>query len=283
MKSFIPLLIVPLFAASCNSKLAMNEDMQPVVSVGNKTLYKNELNENLQTGLSKEDSIIEAEHYIRTWINDALLYDVAVKNNNDKQYIDRLVESYRKSLLIYQYEEQLINEKLTKEFDSNTLLRFYEENKDKFKLDKPLIKGIFLKIPVNAPQIDEVRVWYKSVTPASREKMEKYSVHNAVIYDYFVTQWVNFNEVLNNWPAEYRDEVAFLNQNRYIEQRDSSFFYFLNITDFLLPGNNAPFEYAKPIVQEMLINQRRLEFLKRTEKDLYDRAIKKGEIKFYEE
>jgi hypothetical protein len=261
----------------------MNGGEQPIVSIGNKVLYKSELDEFFSEKLSKEDSIIKAEHFIRTWINDVLLYDIAAKNNSDREYIDRLVESYRKSLLIYQYQEQLINEKLTKEFNSQTLRRFYEENKDKFKLDKPLIKGIFLKIPVNAPQVDDVRVWYKSITVTSREKIEKYSVHNAVIYDYFVDKWVNFNDVLNNWPAEYRDEVAFLNQNRHIEQRDSSYFYFLNITDFLLQGDDAPFEYAEPIVQEMLINQRKLEFLKKTEADLYERAIKKGEIKFYKE
>jgi hypothetical protein len=145
------------------------------------------------------------------------------------------------------------------------------------------VKGIFLKIPVNAPQIDEIRTWYKSTNQASREKLEKYSVHNAVIYDYFVDQWVDFNELMNNWPVDNRNKDAFVNSNRYIEQRDSSYYYFLNITDFLLQGDISPFEYAKASIQEILVNQRKIEFLRKTEEDLYQRAIKRGEIKFYNE
>jgi hypothetical protein len=259
------------------------EDGDPIVRIGDKILYKSKLDESLPKGLSPEDSTIRAEHFIRTWVNDILLYNIAVKNNGDKENIERLVENYRKSLLIYQYQEQLINEKLAKEFDDQTLLNFYNANKDKFKLDKPLIKGIFLKIPADASQIDEVRVWYKSTTQASREKLEKYCVHNAVIYDYFVDQWLSFNDVMNNLPAEYRDEVTFLSNNKSLEQKDDAYYYFLNVTDYLLPGDNAPFEYAKAIVQEMLINQRKIEFLKKTEADLYERAVKKGEIKFYKE
>jgi hypothetical protein len=131
--------------------------------------------------------------------------------------------------------------------------------------------------------VDEVRVWCKSTTSASREKLEKYSVHNAVIYDYFVDKWVNFNDVINSWPAEYRKSVENLNRNVYVEQKDDAHYYFLNIQDFLPPGDNAPFEYAKPTVREMLINRQKLEFLKKTQEDLYKRAVKKGEIEFFKE
>jgi hypothetical protein len=283
MRLFISIAVVSLLLISCNSKLDVN-NADAIVKVRNKILYKSELKDNIPSGISSEDSILTSEHFIRLWINDVLLYDIASKNVYDKEKIERLVNNYRKSLVIYQYQEQLINEKLTAEIDNQTLLDYYNENKEKFKLDRPLVKGIFLKVPVNAPQIENVRTWYKSTTPDSREKMEKYSVYNAVKFSYFTDYWVDFNELMANCPLDYyNNQEAIISNNRYIEQRDSSYYYFLNITSFLLEGDNAPFEFAKPRIQELLINQKRIDFLKQTEKDIYQRAIKKGEIKFYNE
>ncbi|GHT26521.1 hypothetical protein FACS189432_01090 [Bacteroidia bacterium] len=246
-------------------------------------MYKNELDENISHELSPEDSILTAEHFIRTWINDALLYDVASKNIADKEQIERLVNNYRKSLVIYQYQEQLINEKLTKAINEQALLDYYQVNGDKFKLETPLVKGIFLKIPVNAPQMNEIRTWYKSTAPDTREKLEKYSLYNVVTYDYFVDQWMDFAQVAINLPSDFRNINAILSNNKHIERSDSSYCYFLNITDYRLPGDDAPFEFAKANIQEVLINQQKIEFLKQTEEDLYQRAVKKGEIMFYNE
>ncbi|MDR3218944.1 MAG: peptidyl-prolyl cis-trans isomerase [Dysgonamonadaceae bacterium] len=282
MRLIIPLVVVSLLAISCNSKLDVNGN-SAIVKVNGKVLYKSDLEENILSGLSQEDSIITAEYYIRTWINDVLLYDIALKNVYNEEHIARLVADYKKSLLVYQYQERLINEKLTKEINNEVLLDYYNHNKSKFKLDRPLVKGIYLKVPIGASNINEVRNWYKSTTQAAREKMEKYSIHNAASYDYFTDRWVDFEELMNNWPVSYQNEDAIVNHNKYIEQCDSSYCYFLNITDFLLRGDDAPFEFAKTSIEEMLVNQRKIEFLKKTEEDLYERALKRGEIKFYKE
>ena len=67
-------------------------------------------------------------------------------------------------------------------------------------MDKGLIKGLFLKIPVDAPGLTDVKKWYKSTDVASLEKIEKYSVQNATIYEYFYDKWVDFDEVMDNIP-----------------------------------------------------------------------------------
>ncbi len=36
------------------------------------------------------------------------------------------------------------------------------KNKELFKLENPLIKGLFIKVPLTAPQLNNVRRWYKS-------------------------------------------------------------------------------------------------------------------------
>ncbi|MDR0506196.1 MAG: peptidyl-prolyl cis-trans isomerase [Dysgonamonadaceae bacterium] len=275
------LAVLFLFSVACSRDL--EKEVVYIVKVNNEALTKEELNANIPPALSPEDSIVAAEHYIHTWINNILMYDVAAKNIADKKNIEQLVNNYRQSLTIYQYKEQLISEKLSKEIDNQSQFDYYEANKDKFKIDRPLIKGLFLRIPHNAPQIDKVKVWYKTISPTNISNIENYCVRNAVEYGYFVDNWVDFNELTLTWPENYRNQSDIVKLNKYIEQQDSKYYYLLHITAYLLPGDNAPFEYAKPTIKEILINQQKIDFLNKIEEDLYRKALDKGNITFYEE
>ena len=280
MRLILPLVIVSLFAVACTTKQS-EEVVLPVVKVGDRALMKADLDANIPRGLTPEDSTIAAEHYIRLWINDNLKYTVASKNITDKANIDQLVDNYRKSLVIYQYEEQLIAEKLSGKIDNQSLLDYYEANKDKFRIDRPLIKGISLKIPIDVPQIDKVKVWYKSLTPANIANIEKFCVRNAVGYGYFVDNWVDFDELTESWPTKHRDGNNVVKSGKYLEQKDDNYYYLLHITEYLLPEDNAPFEYAQATIKEILINQQKIDFLKTIEDDLYSKALNNGQIIFY--
>jgi hypothetical protein len=274
--------IVSFSTVSCEQKTAgVHKDA--IVQIGDKILTREELRENIPSFLNPEDSILATEHYIKVWISDNLLYNVAQKNIIDQDNIELLVENYRKSLIIYQYQEQLVSEKLSKEISDETLLDYHKNNKDKFKLDRSLIKGLFLRVPVDAPQIEQIRIWYKSVSPASLVNIEKYSLQYSANYDYFFDNWIDLGELMNKWPIGNINEPNYIKSNRFIEQKDDKYYYFLHITDFLLPGDDAPFEYAKSTIKEILVNQKKIEFLRETEADLYKKALGSGQIIFYHE
>ncbi|MDH8701265.1 hypothetical protein M2138_000606 [Dysgonomonadaceae bacterium PH5-43] len=281
MRLIYILVILSLLAVSCKRETANKVDS--LAKVGDKYLTIEELSASLPKYSNPEDSVLAAENFIKTWIIDNLIFDVAEKNIVNKQTIDYLVNNYRKSLVIYQYQEQLVDEKLSKEIENDEIISYYEANADKFQLDRPLIKGFFLKIPIDAPNINQLRVWYKSNSPSSIEKMEKYCIQNATSYDYFVDSWVDFIDLMDVWPVDYKNESDVIRNNRYLEQQDANYYYFLNIKDYLLPGDNAPFEYAKSTVKDILINRKKIEFLRKTEEDLYNKALKSGQIVFYNE
>ncbi len=277
---YIFILLSLILLSACKGK---KENSDIIVEIERNILTRDELESSIPKGLSKEDSVIFSENYIRSWMRDILFYDIASKNVSGKEEIDRLVENYRKSLIIYQYKDQLVNEKLSKDINPEEVRKYYEENQGKFHLDKILIKGIFLKIPAEAPQIDAVRSWYKSSSPEAIDNIEKYSVQNAVIYDYFYDNWVDLYEVIDNIPADFSNPVSTIQNKKQFELKDSSYYYFLNIKEYLLPGNDAPFEYAEQTIKEILINQKKMEFLKDLEDNLYNAAQKKGLIKYYNE
>ena len=261
------------------------DDADVLVKVKDRTLRRSEIKQQIPRGLSSADSMLLAESLERKWVKDALVYDVALRNleGEDKAEVDKLVEEYRHSLIRYRYQEQLIKERLSSEFQESDMLSYYEENQKKFVLDKALVKGLFLKIPVDAPGLVDVKGWYRSTSEASLEKIEKYSVQNATIYEYFYDKWVDFDEVMDNIPINVSNPNAFLKANKYVEVADSSYCYLLNIKEYLPSGSVEPYDYASSHVTEMLVNQRKVEFLKKFEDELYNDAIRSGDVEFHSE
>ncbi|OAV72048.1 hypothetical protein Barb6_01285 [Bacteroidales bacterium Barb6] len=248
--------------------------------VGERTLTLSEVTDMIPKGTEPADSLIIAESIIKKWVKDALIYDVALRNlSEEKTEINRLVEDYRRSLVRYRYQERLIKEKLASDIRESEKLTYYEVNRKDLILDRSLIKGLFLKVPVDAPGLSEVKEWYRQSSESTLEKIEKYSVQNAVIYDYFYDRWVDFDDIMSNIPLRMSDPVTYLKTHRTVEVSDSSFCYLLKINEYVLPGSESPYEYASQRIVEMLTNQRKVTFLKEFEDDLYNDAIRQGKAR----
>lgn len=281
MRTGIYILSGLLVLGSC-SKNTTTEQKGTLVKINERTLTKEDVLSVLPKKLSSADSLLWAESYIKQWVKDNLVYDVALQNLDDdnRAEIDRLVDSYRRSLVRYRYQEQLVHERLSANITDEEKRKFYDENQDQFVLDHSLVKGLFLKIPIDAPNLDEVKKWYRSTSEASIEKIEKYSVQNALVYDYFYDKWVSFDEVVANIPIKVTNETEFLRTHSFVETADSSYCYLLNIEEYVAKGKIAPFEYANTQISDMLVNQRKVQFLKNFEEELYNDAIRDGNVVF---
>ncbi|MDR1937380.1 MAG: peptidyl-prolyl cis-trans isomerase [Tannerellaceae bacterium] len=275
--SFFSLVAFAVLLGACKHTPSLQTEV--LAKVKDRTLNRAGVERIIPKGISSTDSLLIAENYIKKWVKDALVYEVALRNlGDDAAEINQLVEEYRNSLFRYRYQERLIKEKLSADIRITDRINYYEENQKKFILDKGLIKGLFLKIPINAPGLTDVKTWYKSSSVESLEKIEKYSVQNAIFYDYFYDRWVDFDDVMANIPIHISNTNNFLRNNKTVELSDSNYCYLLNIKEYLPMGSVAPYEYAEPQVVEMLINQRKMEFLRNFENELYQDAIKRGDV-----
>ena len=268
--------------SSCKNEGAKADLSQmPIATVKDKTLYKSEVTDVIPRGTSAEDSTIIAETYVQSWIKEQLMYDKAAQNIVNKDEIDELVEDYRKSL-INLYQERLLKEYFSKKITDEELQSFYEKNKTQLKLKENIIKGLYLKVPINSKELSTFQKWYKQSSDVAKENIEKNTLQNAVNYEYFYDKWVNFNDVAENMPLLITSGSQFLQTNRSVEVRDSAFVYLLNIKEYKLEGNEAPFEYIKNQLTEIYIEQQRTSYLNKVQEDLYNRAISDNEIKFYD-
>ena len=254
----------------------------PLVEVSGEFLYKEDLQAALPLNISKDDSVLFAEHYIRNWIEDALLFDKAEGNIPDNDKISKLVENYRRALIMPTYQEELVNQKLANDISEEEINAYYEKNKELFRLDNPLVKGLFIKVPLSSPDLGNVRVWYRKNNQDVIEKLEKYSLRNAVSYDYFYDRWTSVPDVAAKIPLKVLDTDAnYLDKNRNVEVKDTAFCYFLHIEDFLGKDKQKPLDFARDEIKEILINLKRVEFINKVKEDLYQRASDRNKIIYY--
>ena len=254
----------------------------PLVEVANKFLYEEDLRLAMPLNLSKEDSVLFAEQYIKTWVEDVLLFDKAEGNIPDNDKIKALVENYRKALIMHVYQEELVNQRLAGEISDEEIADYYEKNKTLFVLEEPVIKGLFIKVPLQSQGLADVRRWYKRNSQDAIEKLEKYSLKHAVTYEYFNDQWKMVKDMASVIPSkDLKSDAGYLDKNRNVELKDTAYHYFLHVEDYLGEGKVKPLDFAKEEIKEILINLKRVNFIERVKDDLYQDASEENRINYY--
>lgn len=253
----------------------------PLVQVGDNYLYMEDVMAVTPPGISEKDSAEMADRYIKNWIDDMLLYAKAEGNIPDDAGINELVNSYRRELITHTYIEQIVSQEVENLIPDSEVEEYYNENKDAFLAVEPYIKGLYIKVPKTASGISQVRQWYKDGSERSVDKIEKYGLRNAVDYEYFYDRWRSVNDFFLRLPTDADKEKNNIGKNKNIELSDSAFYYFLHIEDCLGKGEILPLEYAGKDIREIIMNNKRVEFITKMKKDLYDEACDNNDIKYF--
>ncbi|MBQ8674077.1 MAG: peptidyl-prolyl cis-trans isomerase [Bacteroides sp.] len=280
MRNICVLLCFCLLCGACREEYD-HKGKTPLAELKGNFLYQEDLLAVLPKHLSPTDSLAFAERYLRNWAEDVLLYDKARRNIQNDAEIERLVANYRKSLIMHTYRQALIHQKLADQLSEEELLAYYDKNRELFKLEHPLMKGLFIKVPLKSPDLSLVRRCYKSDEQEAVEKLEKYSLKHAVKYEYFYDKWLSLKEVLDWLPLKVADAEGYIEKNRQVELKDTAFHYFLNVTEFRAQGEQEPFESARAQVADILLNLKQVDFMNLVKQDLYRQAVEDEEIKYF--
>ena len=138
-------LLILLSLLSCQRQKQVE---QPIAQVFESKLYRSEIKEFVPNNISQEDSAIMAQNYIRNWITQKLLLHKAIENlSGEESKIQKQVEDYRASLLIYNYKQKLIDQKLEDEVNDAEIEDYYQKNQKNFVLSTPIVKALFFIVP----------------------------------------------------------------------------------------------------------------------------------------
>lgn len=251
-----------------------------VAELGPHKMFRTELEGVTNLAVDNEDSARMADAYIRQWATDILFYEKA-RAREDAE-LEALVDDYRRSLYVHRYEEKLLERKMPQYVSDGNVRSFYEANKDLYLLHEDIIKGVLMIVPQDAPHTEKVKKWLQS-PEENIEHIEKYAYHYASGYQLFTREWVSGNRILARMPVTEANFSRRVKNNDYIELRDSTAIYMLQITDIHLVGEPMPLDYAEPQIRAAILQKRQVDFIRNYRDELYEDALdRKLKIKKHE-
>lgn len=277
-------LFVFIFFSSCGNERPDHEkDEKPIARAGEIYLYPSDIKGVLHGVSSSEDSTEVVKKYINNWIRETLLLQKAEKNlSAEILNINKMVDDYRKSLLTYQYESELVRQKLDTAVSDDEIEKYYEENKTNFELRDNIIKVTYVKVRKNAPKVEKVKDMYKSANTKDRDALTSYCHQYAENFFLDENVWLLFDDVLKEIPIKLYDKEAFLQNNRSIETQDSVYLYFVNIKGFMTKNSISPLSFEKENIRSVIINKRKVEFIKKMREDIFNEAVENKSFEIYQ-
>lgn len=254
-----------------------------VAEVGKVILYYDEMPRLIQHGINETDSIAIIQNYINKWAKRELLLQKAEENLSPelKDEIAKQLEETRANLVIYQYQRQMMLEKMDTVLTETELENYYVANEKSFVLGSNIVKALFIKLPVETPDLDKIKLLARSNEQNDLQQLESYCYQFAEKFDDFNEEWVPMGRLSVELQEDIENEENFLKRNTFFETSDSISVYLVSIRDYRLRSSLAPFEYVKNDIKRIIWNSRRLEYIQSLENGIYNEALKKNSFKIY--
>ncbi|RIJ45444.1 hypothetical protein D1614_22915 [Maribellus luteus] len=255
---------------------------EPVAQVGDRFLYKSDLLKIFPGNATREDSILIATDYINKWVKQELMIQKANENLSPGQKdVTRELEEYRNSLIIFRYKNELMQQRMDTVVTPAQIEQYYEQNKTTFNLDRSIVKGVYVRIPQELANVDALKTMVQDMTDEGQSILRDYCTRYAKNFE-IATNWIDFKVLNRNLPVQIDDPEAFLRNNSLKEMTDEDYYYLVSILDYKLTNDLAPLEFVENDIKNLILNQRKIKFLREVETNIFKEGERQKKFKIYD-
>ena len=252
---------------------------KPLLRVFDNYLYPSDIEGLVKGNVSKEDSIAIVENYISQWIQQMVVLDKA-KNNITKSF-DKELQSYKNSLITYEYEQTMIKQLLDTSVSDTEIQQYYEANKENFVLKNNIVRMIYVRIDKNSPSMSMFES--EEITDGVLVNIQKLASIHANEYFFDTQVWVPFSDFQRIVPIETYNEEMYIKQNRNIFITGDTTSYMARILDFKIVDDISPLSFEYSNIKNIILNKRKIAIIDKMQQDLLRAAELENDIeRFYE-
>ena len=271
-----------LMVCSCNY-FKPEKKAESIARVGKSYLYKSDIATLVPAGTTKEDSLLLVRDFIDRWASQKLLIEAAERNLSDakKREYNTLIKQYKIDLYTKAYIEEVVKRTVDTVVSQEELKKYYEENKENFRTNGTLVRLRYINVSKANPRFETIRSKFFDYSIKDKKFWETYALQckSFAMND---TVWVDMSQVYTKLPfitPDNRDEYVIAGKR--IEKTVENSVYLVKITNVIDKNQISPFEFSKPTLKEVLLNKRKLELIKKFEKDITNDAIKNNDYEIY--
>ncbi len=273
------MLLALLFLLSCKEE---KKEGKVIASAYDYKLYADDLQRVVPKDLKGKDSTVFVQNYINRWMQEKVLLYYSKQNLIEgKDDMEKQIEAYRNSLMIYNYQSRFVQQHLDTIVSDAEIEEYYRSHPDDFQLKNNIVKVMFIKLNKDSKNIKVARKLLKSDEKEDIEKLkdlaERYSVN------YFLNDdvWILFDDLLKEVPIRTYNQENFLRNNRYFEVKDSAYTTLVRINGFKIKDGLSPLNFEYERIRMIILNKRKQMLIKKLERDILEKARKDGALRYY--
>ncbi|MFC6096810.1 hypothetical protein ACFPVY_09135 [Flavobacterium qiangtangense] len=278
----VAVLFLAMVLASCNF-FTPEAKPQSIARVNDSYLFKEDIKDLVPSGTSKEDSTIIVRNFIDRWASQKLLMKAAEMNLSEERQEDynKLIRQYKIDLYTSGYIEEVVKTTVDTLISEQELKAYYDQNKENFKTDGTLVKLRYIHLTKDHPKFQTIKSKFFDYRKSDKKFWDTYGLQlkSFVLND---SVWVEMNQVYKKLPFINPDNRGnYIATGKSIEKDDSLNVYLVKVKNVLDKNQVSPYEYLKPTLRQVILNNRKLELIKKFEKEITDDAIKNKKYEIY--
>lgn len=258
-----------------------NANKIAVAKVGDKVLYEEDFNDIFNAIENPEDSLKLRDNYIQKWIRDEVLFLNALNNLTDSlKNKQEELDLYYRSLIRYEYEKALINQKLDTTVSEKQILDYYNQSTESFILKRRVCKATYLVLTADIPKKDIAKEWLGEESTESIDSLQKYCIKYGAKFNLNANKWFYLDDLMSETllPLSFEIEVT----EDPLVFSDSLKTIMLKVKDLRLPGDPKPLSMTASTIRSIIKNKGKVEFINKMENDVLEKSKRSGAFEIYD-
>lgn len=273
--------IIVFLISSCN--LFENKPVRAIAKYKSNYLFFEDIKKYIPKNLSEKESLVLIENQIAKWAKNHILIEQANINldNEKKNQLLVMAKEYSDELFSFHYKEKIVKSLMDTVVNQNSIDEYYKQNKINYKLNEDIVKARFIKISNENFEIPNIRNRFRRFNKSDISFLDSISLQFSA-YSFNDSIWLNKDVFFSKFP-EVRDYVKnnIVKKKLFYQLEDSLELYLIKVSESALRNTIAPKDYLEPTLRQILVNKRKLEFIRNFENELYIDAIQTKELEIY--
>jgi len=270
-----------LLLISCN--LNVESEKNIIAKVGEKFFTYDDLIEKIPNNIQRLDSTLIVNSIIEKWALNELLINNAeinlsefeknrIKKNSNEYYNSLLVNSYKNKIAAFN-SDSLVNE--------NEILEYYKSNFTNFVLYEDVVRARYIRLNKNNFNLNEIK-----------RRFRRFNQDDLIFFDSISLQLLNYSLNDSIWINKdlFFNKIGFLDDEEidrivkktlYIAKEDSLDVYLIKVNGFKGINEEAPLNYIYKRIEELIINKKKVDFIKNFDREIIENAKQKKIFKIF--
>ena len=281
MNTYFLTILSLLFFCSCNY-LTQDTSIIPIARVNESYLYNEDIIDLISKNTTKDDSTLIVNNFINRWATKQLLIDQSMINlSQEKQdFFNEMVSQYKTDLYTEAYKSSIISKQLDTVILKKEYEDYYNLNKRNFKLNDELLKVRYIQVDKNFLDLKALEKKFKRYDSIDKKDLTNLSI-KFKSFNLNDSIWIKSNVLIGRLPVLKEENLKVLKKPNYTQLQDSLGVYLIKIEATLKTNDIAPLSYVRPTIEQIILNKRKQDLLKKIQKDITIDAIKNENFEIF--